>query len=215
MKRRPLISFCTRSLSAFSLIELLVVIAVMGILTALLFPAFNRIGKAGLLVAEGNTLVNLINFAGQNAMSKNALTALIAVAPDPARPNDYRGFALFEYLSGAQSWKQVSRWEVLKQGVVVDPGSLTFSDYPAARPVPDFPAIQYKGTPISSFKYIHFLPTRGLYTGEAASIRLAEGYFADSGPVPIYTGGKTGSEPSNFYRITVIGPTGRPKFDRP
>ena len=87
---------------AFSIIELLVVIAIGSLMMVLLVPAFNNLGKAQLLNAEGNKLVSLINLAGQNSAAKNAMTALIAI---PGSSTNVAGFGLFEYVPEGSGWK--------------------------------------------------------------------------------------------------------------
>ncbi len=199
---------------AFTLIELLTVIAVMAVLTSLLAPAFNSIGRSSQLSAEGNKVVNLVNLAGQNSMAKNAMTALVAIPTDQSASSAYRAFALFEYVPEASDWKQISGWETLKEGVVVDPASFTFTSYPASKPQPDLPAIKYGGRTISSYKYVVFLPNRSLLQNSSAQLKLAEGLFAGGASTPTYTRKGSDGSPANYYNVTVLGTTGRPKIDR-
>lgn len=197
---------------AFSLIELLTVIALMALLTSLLAPAFNNFGRAGQLNADGNKVVNLVNLAGQNSMSKNVMTALVVVSPDQS--NAYRSFTLLEYAPEANEWKQISGWENLKDGVVVDPTSFSFTEYPAVKPEPDLPTIRYGGKAITSYKYLVFLPNRSLLQNTSAQLKLAEGTFAANASTPTYTRRSTDGTPANFYNVTVLGTTGRPMIDR-
>ena len=203
-----------RSPRAFSLIELLVVVAICGLLMVMLVPAFNNLGKAQLLNAEGNKIVNLINLAGQNSAAKNAMTALIAIPGDSTRPG---GFGLFEYLPEGAGWKQIAEWESLKDGITFDYPNTNykFSEYPALKPSPDFPAITYRGASVSSFQYLVFLPSRSLFQPTSAQLRLVEGFYAAGATNPTYTRPGSYNGAANYYAVTVLGTSGRPKIDQP
>lgn len=188
----------------------------MALLTTLIAPAFNNLGKASLLSAEGNKIVNLVNYAGQNSMSKNAMTALVVAAPDAATGNAYRAMALFELVPETSAWKQVSSWDTLKDGVVLDPSLFsTFTDS-SSQPQPPFPSpITYRGANLTNYKYLIFLPNRSLMQSTSAQLKLAEGFFLPGASVPKYSRPASDGTPANYYSVTVLGPTGRPKIDRP
>jgi prepilin-type N-terminal cleavage/methylation domain-containing protein len=199
---------------AFSLIELLVVVAIIGAMAVLLVPAFNSIGKSQLLNAEGNKIVNLINLAGQNSAAKNAMTALIAIK---GSSTNAVAFGLFEYVPEGTGWKQVSKWEPLKDGIVAyyNNPDYKFTDYPAAKPpIQDFPALTYRGAPASAFQYLIFLPSRSLLQSTSAQFQLAEG-FATAGGLAFTRPATGGGKPANFYTVTVLATSGYPKIDRP
>lgn len=200
---------------AFSILELLTVIALIAILTTLVAPSFSNLGRANLLSTSGNKVVNLINYAGQNSLAKNAMTALIALAPDSGK--NYTVFTLMEYAPNSGEWKQLSGWETLRDGIVVD--QINFSDYssqdPATKPQPDLPAIKYQGRTYSDYKYLVFLPNRSLLQNTSAQIRFAEGSFAPGAEAPTYSRRGSDGSPANYYAVTVLGATGRPKIDRP
>lgn len=203
----------SRTSPAFSLIELLVVIAIIGALSVLLVPAFNNIGKSQLLGAEGNKIVNLINLASQNSAAKNAMTALIAVK---GTSTNTVAFGLFEYVPEGAGWKQISQWQALKDGIVTyfPNDAYKFTDYPALKPpIQDFPAINYRGTTLSAYQYLIFLPSRSLLQGTSAQLEVAEGH-APSGSIT-FTRPAAGGGPASFYRVTVLGTSGRAKIDRP
>jgi type II secretory pathway pseudopilin PulG len=205
----------------FTILELMVVIAISILLVGLLAPAVNSLAKTTLLTSSGNQIVNLVEFARQDAMSKNAMTALIMV-DDPAMDNKDRTFAIFELTpspNGIQSqtsdWKQISHWETLSAGVIVDQSMLQDS---STQPFPPFPALKYGASSPASYKYAVFLPGGALLSGSAAQIRLCEGYYPPGATAPIYTRPKAGSgpgSPANYYNITILAATGRPKIDRP
>lgn len=213
-------SICRRR-AAFTLIELLVVIAICITLMSLLIPAFNSIGKATLLTASGNQIVNLANFARENSMSKNAMTALV-VLTDPALDNRSRTFTIFELTppaNGVQSqtsdWKQVSKWETLSPGIIAD--LCTFQDS-SQQPLPPLPAFKYGTKTPASYKYAVFLPGGALLGGSTMLVRLSEGYYQTGAASPVYTQPKPGAAPAtpaDYYNITILAVTGRTKIDRP
>jgi uncharacterized protein (TIGR02596 family) len=57
---------------AFSLVELLVVLAVLAILAVMTLPAVSRSLRATRLTTDGQHMVDLLNFARQSALSRNA-----------------------------------------------------------------------------------------------------------------------------------------------
>jgi prepilin-type N-terminal cleavage/methylation domain-containing protein len=200
---------------AFTLIELLTVIAIMALLASMVAPAFNNFGKSSQLSADGNKVVNLVNLAGQNSISKNAMTALVAIAPGSGAGTAYKAFTLLEFMPESSDWKQITGWETLKDGVVIDPASFTFTEYPGVKPQPDLPAIRYGGKTISSYKYLIFLPNRSLLQNTSAQLKLVEGVFAANASAPTYTRKASDGTPENYYNVTVLGTTGIPKIDRP
>lgn len=206
-------AFLRQRREGFSLIELLTVIAMMALLTTLAAPAFNNLGKSSLLSSEGNRVVNLVNYAGQNSTAKNAMTALVMI--DPQSGSAYRAFALFECLPEATEWKQVSSWEVLKDGIVLDPSCFTTFADSGTQPQPAFSPIRFQNSVVGAYKYVIFLPNRSLLQNTSAQLKLAEGNIPAGTSAPAYTRPAADGSPANFYAITVLGPTGRPKIDRP
>src|SRR5690606_31586681 len=61
-----------RRRNAFSLVELLAVLAVLAILAVLVVPAVSQSLRAARLTTEGQHTVDLLNFARQTALSRNA-----------------------------------------------------------------------------------------------------------------------------------------------
>ena len=209
----------SKSRDAFTLIELLVVMGVILLLMGIVLPAFRTIGAAGRLTAAGNRAVNLVNFARQDAMSKNAMAALILVT-DPASANRNRLFTLMELVTPTDgspptsaNWRQTIGWEVLETGVIVD--QCTFDDYLTKQSLPALPALQYSGTQIADYQYAVFLPNGVLLDGNTLQVRLVEGAFLPGSTVPLYTHPATGgTTPANYYNIFVLNATGRIKIDR-
>jgi len=97
----------------FSLVELLSVIAVISVMVTASLPAISSISKARRLSTAGNLVYDLSSQARQNAMSRNAMTALVL--------NKSTGsFILMELLPGKSTWSPISRWYDLPEGIAVD-----------------------------------------------------------------------------------------------
>jgi prepilin-type N-terminal cleavage/methylation domain-containing protein len=221
-----------RKSPGFSLVELLVVMAIVVALGALIAPAITNFGKANLLRTSGDRVSGLLKAARQNAMARNAMTALVVIT-DPAVDLRYRGFALLE-LKGSSSvastsdWKQISKWDILPEGVVVDPSwpsdqVLAFAQssaqiqlLPATLALPT--QLNYGPQKISSYKFLVFLPSGCLLIDNSANlaqIQLAEGFFRQGSDTPVYTRPSSGGGPANYYRISILGATSRLKIERP
>ena len=184
-------------------------------------------GGAAAVAVGGNRLVGLANQARQNSMTKNVLTALVLVT-NQATPSegDYRAAALLEYdaADASPSWKQISRWEILPTGVVIDPDTAnsTFlsgnnnnsNNSPATAPLPTKLPGKFRGADIASYAARVFLPNGGLYNpSTSATIQLVEG-FVNGGNVKL-THCASGGSAADYYNIAIVGVTGRSKIERP
>lgn len=209
----------TSAWSGFSITELLVVMAIMATLVGLAAPAFNQIGSAGALASAGNQVANMVNLARTQALARNSMTALV-VATDSTLEQAYRTVAVFELAprqdgqtAQATDWRQISKWETFRNGVIVDP-TLTLnekSDSAATPgvPAPALPPLQISGKPVGSFRYLVFLPGGSLLSGQSESLKLKEGYFPLSSTTPVFT------HAANHYGITILPATGRTIITRP
>ncbi len=191
----------TSKQSGFSLFELLAVVSIMGILGAITVGSMRSTGARQLETA-GTQVAQLVEMAKQTALSRNAMVAFVAV------PGDTTRFALFELRSSnsttaptASDWNQISKWEILPQGVflntdTLEPGTTTFSYGP---PQPSF-----KGNAISAsdFSYLVYMPSGALLNSTPVTFNLSE------------TRGSTESNPTNIFALTVIPTTGRVIIDR-
>lgn len=186
----------------FSLVELLTVIAIMAVLLSLGAGSVAGIGRANQLTATGNRISNLASLARQEAISQNTPTALIMLPAD-ADASIAAAFAVLLLQDG--QWKQISRWEILPESVVIDADTSSFLQNGA------LPALADAASPIGSFRGKSlsvsdcsarvFLPSGGLWNPDkSATVRLIEKNRADPG--------------ANYYDITFLGATGLPKIER-
>ena len=210
--------------AAFTLVEILVVMGVMAIILGISVPVFTHIGGANSLKSGGNQMEDLAEAARQNSMSKNAMTALI-VPIDTTFDNRFRIATLLELTPHADGtkltsgdWRQISKWEVLPTGVIVDAGtSTTFDDTSSASTqlTPAFPAsLRYGLISLKAFKYIVFLAGGNLLEASNAQIRLDEGFYGATAATPTYTHA-AGNLPLNYYDIFLLSGSGRTKIVRP
>jgi len=213
-----------KTTGAFTLVELLVVMALISILSTLTMMSLSSMGKSSALSVAGNRLSTLVNQARQNSMSKNVMTALVLVtghAGSPAANPDYRALALLEYNAADSNpaWKQVSQWENLPTGIVVDTSTTdctflsnsgTSLPYLTAGVLPS----PYQGASIGTYASRVFMPSGGLYqSGTSSKIQLVEGLVQGSSVIHTHPG--VGGIAANYYRIAIIGATGRTKIERP
>lgn len=210
----------------FSLIELLTVIGVIVILMAFIVPAVSNFGRATGLTSAGNMVTHLTALARQTAISKSTLTALVMLG-DQGTPADYRAFTVLEYTAG-QGWSQISKWEILPEGIVVDRSNLqdcsflqnsprTFP-FLAGPPTQENPPVVYKDEQVrdpEGYAARIFLPHGGLQNPEwPAQIRLVEGFV--QGDEVVYTRrGDAPGQTANYYDVAIVGATGIAKVSRP
>jgi prepilin-type N-terminal cleavage/methylation domain-containing protein len=216
---------------AFSLIELLVVIAVLTVILALLAPAVSNIGRARTLTISGNKVAQMATLARQTAMSKNVLTALV-VLTDHNSEGRYRALTVIEHQlstatgadgTRAASWHQVTNWETLATGCVVDVDINNCSFLEDSPDLPNFDNAQlrYLNTNVRKEEIAcrMFLPSGGLSNPDKpAQIRLVEGFIeGEEGAAKVrYTRPANGGQVSaNYYDISIIGTTGAVKVSRP
>lgn len=215
----------SRRPAGFSLIELLAVVGLIVILMSFIVPAVSNFGRATGLTSGGNMVTHLVALARQTAISKSTLTALVMLA-DQGTPADYRAFTVLEYTAG-QGWSQITKWETLPDGIVVDhtnfqectflensPVSFPFLDGP---PKQNNPPVFYRDEQLRNpqgYAARIFLPHGGLQNPEwPAQIRLVEGFI--EGDTVVYTRRNDSGKTANFYDVAIIGATGLTKVSRP
>lgn len=207
----------------FTLVELLVVMALIVLMASLAVPALNSVTKANSLTNGGNLVASLVEQARQHSMSANVMTALVLITGSNNGEGDYRAFTLLDYNAedATPQWKQVAKWEYLPTGVVVDKNSpdCTFLSN-SANPLPftsssdPVPPVNYHGQSVANYAARVFLPNGGLSNPiSAAKIQLVEGVV--QGGALVYTHPGSSGTAANYYRVAIIGATGRGKIERP
>lgn len=183
----------------------------------LLGTSLGNSGKAALLETSGSRLAGILSLARQQAISRNAISAVV-LSTDSSAKGGLRALTVYEIVpraNGAEpssaDWKQVHPWEVLPDGVLID-GS-TFESASNA-PYPPLPEIHFRGQKVDLYRYLLFSPDGSLLQGEPARIRVAEGLLPDGAVNPVYTRPGDGGQPANVYEISVLI-TGLTKIDRP
>jgi len=197
--------------SGLTLLELLVVMAIISLLATLMTPAFLSIGKGNELAVSGGRIVDLLNLARVNSMSRNVMTAVV-LNTDPSSDGAYRSIALMERpapnagtTSTSADWKQTSKWEELRQGIVVVSSIENGTDIQplkspdATTPTPSLPSLNYRSKPVATSYSVFFLPNGSLFSGKTTKIRLA----------------KSEGSPANYFDVTILPTSGRTKIDRP
>lgn len=207
----------------FTLVEMLMVMAVMASILALGGLGVGRALRSMALTNAGNKVTRLMETARQQAITKNTLNAVVLMK-SLGTEVDGRAFTVLEY-TVAGGWRQIREWEVLPDGIVVDVGATgTDATFFANGPQPfPFADASTPGAPVAygsnsslpagTYAARIFLPGGGLLNpDDAAQFRLVEGTVS---------GGKVqfsqaeGGVPSNYYRVVLLGTTGKTKVERP
>ena len=207
----------------FSLVELLTVLGIMAILVTFGLSSMGS-STAHQLNTGGNRVVNLVNQARQNSITKHTMTALILLTGTNQAAVDNRFFVIEEFNPVTSTWQQISKWESLPPGVVVDnaatnPSTDTFiTSVPSLNAPAAFPTVTYMGLSIPPTGYACqvFLP-RGQLLSTATTLppvlRLVSG--TDNNGAIIYTAGSRGATLNNYYDVIINPYTGIPKINRP
>jgi hypothetical protein len=126
-------------------------------------------------------------------------------------------FCLMELVPEATGWTQISPWQILPEGVVVDSNqSEAFFQTPNITPA--LPDIPFRGTAGTTVVYQIFTPDGSLYVGsngEPAAppvLKLVQGVISPDGSVQYTAPG--GSNPSNYYEISLNTLTGISRVNR-
>lgn len=100
--------------AAFSLIELLAVTALLTLLMSLGVPALLSSRESSALAQAGGMMADLASLARQNAVSRNAPTALLIVRQSASGSLDDRAATLVE-MDEDRKWRQVTGWSILPE----------------------------------------------------------------------------------------------------
>lgn len=211
----PRIPNCCR---AFSLVEILVVIAMMSVLLGLGVSTIN-VWKSETLSAAGNRFADCVAMARQNSLSKNAYTAVVIKTQGDGA---YAAFCLMELVrpddNSSGTWKMLTPWNTLKEGVVFAPMSSTDSFLAATGNLPaDLPTgITYRGQAVNFTTAAVaqvFQPDGTLSAGQMLRLRLAEGSANKTEGISL-TRPTTEGVPANYYDIVFVRDSGQIKIER-
>lgn len=208
-------------LAAFSLIELLSVIAILAVMSGVALPAFRALTEAENLSGAGYRLDQFFSGARQNSLSKGVYTAVV-VLTSPTEVGAYRTMAAFELapradgsLPDSTDWRQVSKWEQLPEGIIVDndPARSGFLTGPSVCVLPAPSEVVYRGVSRQlgvDYVWQVFSPSGRLGSAPSpCTLSLVVGHYV--GNTPAYA-----SKPrENFFNFTFIDATGETKITRP
>ncbi len=207
---------------------MLVVIGIIVVMGALAIPAFQALSPAQKLSTAGSRVVGLAESARMNAMSRQNPTMLAVITNLPNTTDvSYRTFTVLESAqvsvtvgnntTTTDQWKQISRWETLPTGIVLNnnPSKSFFrmGSTPLTPPAPDGTnTFQYKGTPLTTnhYGFVIFNRNGSLYNSatNAPTMELVVGVSnADN----ITRTGPT----NNWYQLVFNEAIGRVKTVRP
>lgn len=106
---------------AFSLIELLVVIAVIGVLVALVVPAFTTITRARAISDSANLVIDNLRAAQQSALAQNRLfeVRFYQTADDIGTGDVFRTLRLLRYDEAGTVATPESKLQTFPQGAII------------------------------------------------------------------------------------------------
>jgi len=191
-----------RAVRAFTLVELLAVVAIMALLLSLGSASFFHIGRSHQLTAAGNGISHLAHLAHQEAITQNTPSALVFLKPvSEAVPGAFAVLLLQD-----DRWKQISKWEILPEGIVLDEGASSFLQNAA------LPPIVAGGAAIARFR-------EQAVTADACAARVflpgAGSLWNPDQPATLRLVERAGGAASqNYYDITLLGPTGLARIER-
>ncbi len=204
----------------FTLVEVLVVVSILTVLLLVAVPALSGVMQAMSLGQGGGKVVRVMEAARQRAVTGNVLTAVVLVTHS-GHAEDGRALTVLECPPGGP-WVQTGEWTFLPEGVVVDLEAPEAATFVTRTPVA-FPFHSGQGAPVKfrntdltpgRFAGRIFLPSGGLLNpNDPAELQVVSGEVADGGMRYSRTNGA--GRPADYYRITLVGGSGRSKVDRP
>ncbi len=196
--------------------ELLIIVALIGTLTSLSVVSMRGNSSALNLQTSGVQCANLLESARGTAILRRIP---VAVALMPAEANMPAALTVLAYQPDSSRWVQISNWEKLSYGVVMDPSfePASNSALPGNSPVisPALPSLTRDGSTYApgksdGYAYLVFMPSGALYQDNSnpGMLRLALG-TVEEGTVRLTNG------TANYFNLFVNPSTGRVKIARP
>lgn len=207
--------------NGFSLTELMVSVAIIGLLVSLSVVSMRDVAGSHAMASSTYRLAGLIDSAREEAILKQQPTVVAMLRGE--EESSYKSFVVLQYIpeteTGGSSWKQISRWEKLVDGVVVDTQasgahqglSTAFTQENSPTINPALPLLDHHSNsfnPRTEYGYLVFLPDGSLFQSANSRVRLVPGIFSKSGIE------RTGAE-ENYMEIVINNATGRTRVLQP
>ncbi|MFZ4778564.1 MAG: pilus assembly FimT family protein [Terrimicrobiaceae bacterium] len=198
---------------AFSLLELLVTISIIAILSAAGATILGSGLRKPSLSVAGNKMAGMVENAQQKAITQNTATAVIVVTK-PGYALSYRLMTVLVLDAQTDTWKQTSPWELLPEGVLVDPDPAKSSFLTPPGALLTLPVLTREGATFDpqagGYAYRVFTSSGVPYENNAPiTMRLIHGIQGVSGEVTATDNGQ------NFFEVIVAEATGRIRVVRP
>lgn len=114
--------------AGFTLIELMVVVGIMAVMFSLAIPAYQNLTKGSKVTGAMLQLKNTFSLARQHAITRREKTYVVFPPNDIATSSTYE-YGLRSYRVYSESWKFLSDWYFLPEGLIFDPdGSVSDSN---------------------------------------------------------------------------------------
>jgi type II secretory pathway pseudopilin PulG len=215
---------------AFTLFELLVVVTIIVLILSFSVPAITGLTKSSNLNSGGRLLSNLFVAARSHAINQRTLVRIEIATVWPSDSSEsFRKIAIAQYDSSSSTFKQITRWETLPSGTVIEMHDMYASPPGDIDPTPSPTPVRgtyftdlfqptgslsldgscaFAGQSISCV-YFEFLPTGGLNaTPNPVWLRLSAG--VPNGAAVTHT-----ARGKNYADLVVDNLVGRIKFSRP
>jgi len=201
---------------AFSLLELLVVVSIIGVFGAMLAINAPAILNAGALSRGSRVLGDSVTFARDAALSKDLSTFVVIRS---SGNQSWQRIAVFSRAGDSDSWEQISQWQNLPNGAIIDdtynpanePWTRKPDDLRAAHAIVPPPLTQIRDggqelDPLLDYLCIGFLPDGALLANNNVGVRVVRGRRIDG--TFLIDGG---SQPVDWVKLIIEKTTGRTK----
>jgi type II secretory pathway pseudopilin PulG len=198
-------------------LELLVTISIIAILSAGGAALLGSGLRKPSLSVAGNKMAGMVENAQQKAITQNTATAVIVVTK-PGHALSYRLMTVLAMDAQTDTWKQASPWELLPEGILLDPDPAKSSFLTPPGASLDLPVLTREGDSFDppqggdsgGYAYRVFTSSGVPFENNAPiTMRLIHGIQGVSGNVTVTDSGQ------NFFEVIVAEATGRIRVVRP